>query len=294
MKISGFSFARNANKLYYPVEQSIRSILPVCDEFIIAIGNNDPDDKTLEIVKSINDPKIKIINTVWDQNEYISGRILSQQTNLALAQCSGDWCFYLQADEVVHEKHLQTIVDRCKLFLNDSRIDGLLFNYKHFWGDFDHYHLTHAWYPREIRIIRNNRGIQSWLDAQSFRMGQEKIQVALANAEVFHYGWVRPPKMMRTKIEDSKKFWNRKKDSASEIYDYGSLEKIHVYKDTYPEVMKSWIAAMDWKDQLQYTGKSKVINKHDRLKYRILTLLEQKLLGGRQIGGFKNYKLVRT
>lgn len=292
MKISGFSFARNAQKLYYPVVQSIRSILPVCDEFIIAIGAGDEDDHTLEMVRSIGDPKIKIIETVWDEKENSSGRILSQQTNIALEQCTGDWCFYIQADEVMHEKYLQVVYDRCKQFLNDNRIDGLLFDYKHFWGDFDHHHISHAWYPREIRIIRNNRGIVSWLDAQSFRREQQKINVALAHAEIFHYGWVRPPYLMQTKNKCLKKFWGEQDTEEKDHFDYGSLQKVPRYTGTYPEVMKEWIAAMNWKDQLQYSGKSKVKNKHERLKYRILTFLEQKLLGGRQIGGFKNYRLV--
>lgn len=291
MKISGFSFARNAQKFYFPVVQSIKSILPICDEFIIAVG--DSEDNTLEIIKAIDDPKIKIIETVWDKNEYKSGRILHQQTNVALEQCTGDWCFYIQADEVMHEKYLPVVYDRCKQLLGDERIDGLLFDYKHFWGDFDHYHISHAWYPQEIRIIRNNRNITSWRDAQSFRKDQEKINVALAHAEIFHYGWARPPRLMQAKKRDFRKFWNQHEESEMAAFDYGSLEKIPMYTDTYPEVMKEWIESMDWKDQLQYAGKSSVRHKHDLPKYRILTFLEQKIFGGMQIGGFHNYRLVR-
>ena len=63
MFISGFSMVRNAVKLYYPVKESIESILPIVDEFVIALGNCDDDDQTLEEIKKINSNKIKIIHT---------------------------------------------------------------------------------------------------------------------------------------------------------------------------------------------------------------------------------------
>jgi glycosyltransferase involved in cell wall biosynthesis len=297
MKISGFSFARNTSKLYYPLSESIRSILPVCDEFIIAIGKGDPDDTTRKIVEDINDPKIRIIDTEWKDEIKLRGHILGQQTNIALKECSGDWCFYIQADEIVHEKYLPVIKKRCEQLLKDDEVDGLLFNYKHFWGDYDHYHVNHAWYPKEIRIIRNNRGIESWGDAQSFKRNGEKIRVARVDAEMFHYGWVRPPSYMYSKNREvCGTFWGKEKANAvfnleNGCFNYGSLEKLPVYKDTYPEVMKEWIAKMDWKDKLQYKGKSSYKHKHDRFKYRLLTFLEQKICGGRQIGGFRNYIL---
>jgi glycosyltransferase involved in cell wall biosynthesis len=293
MKISGFSFARNITKLYYPLEESIRSILPVCDEFVIAIGKGDDDDTTRTIVERINNPKIKIIDTTWDKPSYEKGSILSEQSNIALNACSGDWCFYIQADEVVHEKFHEPIYARCKELVNDTEVEGLLFDYKHFWGDYEHYHISHAWYPREIRIIRNRCGIESWGDAQSFRKAGEKISVAKVNAEIFHYGWVRPPEMMQIKKRYFVRFWGERDDSENTMFDYGSLEKIPRYTDTFPAVMKNWIAQMNWNDQLQYKGKSKNKNKHERFKYRFLTFIEQKLLGGRQLGGFKNYKLIQ-
>lgn len=299
MKISGFSFSRNAQKLYYPIAESIKSILPICDEFIIAIGKGDPDDRTREIVSEIGDPKIKIIDTVWTDREKLKGFIHSQQTNIALKECTGDWCFYIQADEVVHEKYLPVIQKRCEELLNDSKIEGLLFKYKHFWGDYDHFLLNHAWYPKEIRLIKNHLGIESWETAQSFRKNEQKINVASVDAEIFHYGWVRPPALMYSKMREfstthrGKERTDQILPAEKRLFDYGSLEKLPKYKETYPKVLEQWIAAMNWKNQLQYKGKSKVIHKQDRLKYRILTFLEQKICGGRQIGGFKNYNLLK-
>src|SRR5665213_914838 len=105
MKISGFTIVRNAVKFNYPVVESICSILPICDEFIVNVG--DSDDGTLEMIKSIASPKIKIIETKWDMSQ--GPTVLSEQTNIALKHCSGQWAFYLQTDEVIHERDLPNI-----------------------------------------------------------------------------------------------------------------------------------------------------------------------------------------
>ncbi|GAB4187544.1 MAG: hypothetical protein Kow00108_24480 [Calditrichia bacterium] len=304
MKISGFSFARNATKLYYPIKEAIQSILPICDEFVIAIGKGDPDDTTLEEVKSINDPKVKIIETVWDEKYMTHGIIHSQQTNVALKECTGDWCFYVQADEVVHEKYLPVIKNRCEELLDDKEVEGLLFRYKHFWGDYDHYIVSHAWYPNEVRIIRNGIGVESWKSAQSFRLNGRKLNVARVDAEIFHYGWVRPPHLMQTK---TKYFyfshWGTKKSeeyfkTQPKEFDYGPLNRVNKYEGTYPEVMKERIQKMDWKDKLTYEGKVGIFSpnkaRHDRIKYRVVTWIEQNLMGGRQLFGYKNYNLLKN
>ncbi|RKZ31364.1 hypothetical protein DRQ33_07145, partial [bacterium] len=132
MKISGFSFVKNAIILDYPVVEMIKSALPVVDEFVIACG--DSDDETTEIISQIGDPKIKIIETVWNPDDFVRGHSNAVQTNIALDACSGDWCFYLQADEVIHQKYLPVVKMACQKYLHDDRVEGFLFNYKHFWG----------------------------------------------------------------------------------------------------------------------------------------------------------------
>jgi len=298
MKISGFSFARNAQKLYYPVAESIKSILPICDEFIIAIGKGDEDDRTREEVEEIGDKRVKIIDTEWTDREKLKGAIHAQQTDIALQACTGDWCFYVQADEVVHERDLPTIKNRCEQLLDDTRVEGLLFNYKHFWGDYRHYHINHAWYPREIRIVRNGIGVRSYQTAQSFRIADRKLQVARVNADIFHYGFVRPPRLMSAKQKEfgtthRGRQWAKENYANGVIpFDYGSLEHLAVYDDPPPTVMKEWIKRFDWAEQLQYSGPKRIIHKHDRFKYRLLTWIEQHLLGGELLFGFKNYKQI--
>lgn len=311
MKISGFSFVRNGSKLYYPAREAIESILPVCDEFVVAVGRGDPDDTTRADIESIGSSKVKIIDTEWDEKYCKRGSINAVQTDLAKSHCTGDWCFYVQADEVVHEKYLPAIRRRCEELLDNRRVEGLLFGYVHFWGDYQHYQKSHGWYPYEIRIVRNLPEIHSWQSAQSFRYydhyesthqeaGTRKLNVALVDAKIYHYGWVRPPHLMQNKRKALDSV-HKGRERAEEMYtgtpqefDYGPLNRLAVFEGTHPEVMKERIARMDWAHKLQQSGKpdpGRVPHKHEKLKYRALTWLEQHLNGGRQIGGFRNYKL---
>lgn len=314
MKISGFTFVRNASKLFYPVRASIESILPIVDEFVVALGDCDPDDQTEAEIKAIGSEKIKIINTTWDLKTYTEGTIYARQTDIAREACSGDWLFYLQSDELVHEKYLPIIKKRCEELLSDKEVEGLLFDYKHFWGDFGHYMISRAWYLHEIRIIRNDKDIHSWRDAQSFRRiphfngkdynakeGTEKLKVARVDACVHHYGFVRPPRLMQKKSRNKASHYhgteevNRRFKGSSDIFYYGNPKVLHVYRETQPAVMKDWIQKFDWADQLypNYKPEKYKLNKHEKLKYRLFTFVEQEILGGRQLGGFKNYKLIK-
>jgi hypothetical protein len=316
MKISGFTMVKNAAKLYYPIKESIESILPIVDEYVIALGDCDPDDTTLSEINSIRSDKIKIIHTVWDINQYTRGTENAHQTDIAKEHCTGDWLFYLQADELVHEKYLPYIVEQCKQYLDDKEVEGLLFKYIHFWGDYNHYQVAHGWYQQEIRIIRNQKDIHSWESAQSFRRipdfdgadyrqqkGTFKLKVAEIDAYIYHYGWVRPPNLMQNKnrslqtIHKGEERISEEYKTKTSYYDYGPLGKAKKFKDTHPKVMQKVLDKFNWKDQLNYTRKethpNREMHKHDKLKYRLLTFVEQKILGGRPLFSFHNYIKIR-
>jgi hypothetical protein len=263
-------------------------------------------------IRSIGSDKIKIIHTEWDVEKYPNGTVYAQQTDVAKAHCTGDWLFYIQSDEVLHEKYLPIIRQRCEALLDDKEVEGLLFDYKHFWGDYNHYIISHAWYPREIRLIRNHPDIHSWRDAQSFRKipgfnGQDyrqkkgtfKLNVAKIDACIFHYGWVRPPHLMQRKRKTFSTIYRglvsaqNEFSQEEELFDYGDLSKLAIYEDSHPAVLTSWIAAFNWQDKLYTIRKSSRKHKHNNLKYRLLTFIEQTFLNGELIGGFKNYKLIR-
>jgi hypothetical protein len=318
MKISGFTFVKNATKLYIPAKQSIASILPIVDEFIVVLGKGDHDDNTRQEIESLQNDKIKIIDSEWETEKFAKNTIFAQQTDIAKSHCTGDWLFYLQCDEAVHEKYLPLIKKAAIEYLNDTEVEGLLFRYKHFWGDYEHYNPSHAFYPREIRVIRNIPEIHSWRDAQSFRVynhfepsmveylrkeGTRKLKVATIPAEIYHYGWVRPPAMMRKKQKSNSTSFRGKSatdqlyQKSAETFNYGPMNRVKLFKDTHPASMADWIATFNWGDQLQKNGKRKKTSqpeKYERLKYRILTWIEQNLLFGKKIGEFKNFVIVRS
>jgi hypothetical protein len=318
MIISGFTMGKNARKLYYPMKQSVQSILPIVDEFIVVLGDSDADDKTREEIESIGSDKIRIIDTVWDIEKYPRGMEHAHQTDIAKSYCKGDWLFYLQSDEVVHEDDLPVIRKRCEELLHDEEVEGLLFNYIHFWGDFDHFQNNHCWYRKEIRIIRNRPDIHSWESAQSFRKIENfdgihyrqkentaKLKVAAAGARIFHYGWVRPPEMMNSKIKSfsinhrgvKKVDEMEKMDLFRGYFDYGNLAKLPRFTGTHPAVMKDWIKQFNWKDKLRFTGArrslNKMISKHDRTRYVVISWIEKNILFGARLGEFKNYVLLK-
>jgi len=318
MKISGFSMGKNAHKLYYPMRPAIESILPLVDEFVVALGDSDEDDTTRAEIVAIGSPKIRIIDTVWDIEKYPRGMEHAHQTDLAMKACTGDWLFYLQSDEVVHEKDLEKIRTRCEELLDDPEVEGLLFRYRHFWGDYEHVQDSHCWYRKEIRIVRNHPEIHSWESAQSFRKipgfegvnyrqqeGTYKLKVANVDAEIFHYGWVRPPRVMQNKIKVfSMNHQGRAKiekqieeHKYDRVYDYGNVARLTRYKGTHPAVMKEWKADFDWGDQLRKNGPSRSLNpvkaKHDHPKYKLISWIEKNLFFGRRLGEFRNYLLVK-
>lgn len=170
MKVAGFTFIRNALLYDYPVVEAIKSILPVCDYFVAAVGKSE--DATLDLVRDIGDPKIHIMETVWDDSLREGGRVLAQETDKAfdVIPPEYDWCFYIQADECVHESDLPAIQAGMERWLGDPRTEGLLFNYRHFYGSYDFIGVSRKWYRREVRIIRNDKRIRSFRDAQGFRL----------------------------------------------------------------------------------------------------------------------------
>lgn len=290
MRISGFTFVRNAVDLYYPVVESITSILPICDEFIVAAG--DSTDGTTELLRGIQDPKVRIIDTVWDPALFVRGATNAQQTNIALDACTGDWAFYLQADEVVHEDDLQPIADAMRRRLDDRRVEGLLFDYLHFFGDYDHYQTAHGWYRREVRSVRTGIGVRSWKSAQGFRRQGEKLRVVPSGAHIFHYGWVRPPRRMTRKAHafntihagpQQADAWYPDLDRE---FDFGRLHGRARFTGTHPAVMRARIAAKDWEVR---PGTS--VQRHDKLSNRLLTFAENRVLGFR-LGEHRNYILV--
>lgn len=248
MKVSGFTIVRNGNYYAYPFKESILSILPLCDEMIVNVGKSDDD--TLEVVKSINDRKIKIIESEWDMS-LKDGKVLSTETNKALSECTGDWCFYIQADEVLHEKYYENVSGSMKKYLDNEKTEGLRFWYKHFYGSYDYYQDNYRkWYIREVRVIKRKDDILSWGDAMDFRHKDgSKIYSKDIDAEIYHYGWVRPPEKLIKKRSDFEKLYSKDEVAEKNILqfqNYDDLGNLKQFNNTHPEVMKERISISNW------------------------------------------------
>jgi hypothetical protein len=253
MKVTGFTFIRNAVKLDYPVAEAIRSVLPICDDFVVAVGNSD--DNTIDLIRNIDPVKIKIIETVWDMSPEMKkgGRIYAIETDKAFQAIpsDSDWAFYIQGDECVHEKYHETIVTAMKKWKDDPHVDGLLFNYLHFYGSYDYVGNSPRWYDHEIRVIKNNKSIYSFRDAQGFRKDNDvKLNVKPVDAYMYHYGWVKEPRQMLMKLENCRSFYEQdrwiKESKSEDFFNYSSVDSLELFKGTHPCVMKDHIERKNW------------------------------------------------
>ncbi len=240
MKVSGFTIARNVIKFNYPILESIQSILPICDEFIVNVG--DSDDGTLDLIRSIGSDKIRIIQNIWDPAG--GAEVLSAQTNLALKECAGDWAFYLQSDEVIHQKDLKKLKRMMEEHLQDKEVDALRFRWLHFYGSYFRYRIDSGWYQKQDRIIRNNGIVESCGDAFGFRRRDgHPLRRMSAHCFVYHYGWVQPNEVMTRRRANAEMigFIKLADGERHQRYDYGDLDRFPVYFGTHPVEMREKI-----------------------------------------------------
>lgn len=286
MKVAGFTMVRNAVKYDYPVVEAITSVLPLCDEFIVAVGNCE--DETLALIESIGSPKIKIIHTIWDDTLREGGRTFALETDKAFQEVAADadWAFYIQADEVIHEKYHDAVRQAMVKYKDNRSVEGLLFHYKHFYGSYDYVGESWNWYRREIRVVRNDKNIFSYRDAQGFRKKpNEKLHVKLIDAYIYHYGWVRDPRAMVRKQRAFTSYyhddqWLEENLAKASEFDYSNIDSLELFTDTHPAVMKDRIARKNWKFDFD------VSKKNYSFKERV------KRFFGFRIGEYKNYKIV--
>lgn len=300
MKISGFTFIRNGIKLHYPFIESIRSVLSLCDEMIIAVGKSD--DGTRNAIEELREPKIKIIDTVWDEGIKTGGKILARQTNIAFDAITGDWGFYIQGDEVVHEKDLPVIKAAAEKYLPDGKVEGLLFSWIHFFGNYNYITQpqTKGAYPYEVRLIRNNRHIRAYRDAQGFRWFNSdreydngdkgrKLRVKKIDASVYHYSRIRGPGRELERLIEFKRLYVseaevQKMFGGKAEYEYVRKGALQLFTGSHPQVMQERIKKYNW-DFKYDPAKMKA-----PFKYKISNFIEQKT--GLRLFDFRNYKII--
>lgn len=294
-QISGFTFIKNGLTLGYPILESVKSIAPICDEVIINVGFNDQeltsDDGTYTYLRdSLPESKFKFVKSWWDPGITKSGLILSQQTNVALSHCQGKYCQYIQGDECIHEDDLKSIIDGVQEMEKNSKIEGLLYNYLHFYGNVDTYKYTRSLYRREVRLIRNHQGIKSWLDAQGFRnKDDQKIFVKRIAARIFHYGWARQEQVMNKKVKVFDTFYHghdHNRQDGNE-FKYERNWGIKKFQKTHPSVMNEWIE--------KHRNPIDIMSMPITLDWNVPGLMFSdaiESLTDYRVGEYKNYKLL--
>lgn len=295
MKVVGFSFIRNAIAYQYPVVEAIRSILPLCDEVLVAVGASTDD--TRRLVEAI-DPKVRILDTVWDDSLKTGGFVLADETNKAYRAlpADADWCVYIQGDEVLHEEGIPVLRAAMERWKTDARVDGLLLKYRHFFGSYEYIGAEGHWYRNEIRVVRRRDDIYSYRDAQGFRKGHnEKLRVKAVDAYVHHYGWVQDPRVMKAKF-NVKDVINhgadRELETKEEVerivvpegFAFSLVNALAVYQGTHPAVMQDRIARQDWIFRWDMTRNQ--LKAKDRFKN-----VMERLTGWRPFD-YRNYKII--
>ncbi|NCA22320.1 MAG: glycosyltransferase family 2 protein [Crocinitomicaceae bacterium] len=290
MKVTGFTFIRNGVKLDYPIVEAIQSILPICDDFVVAVGNSEDD--TLGLIQAIDPSKIRIIETIWDDSLRENGAVLAVETNKAFhaIESDSDWAFYIQGDEVIHEQYLPIIKSAMEGFKDDKKVDGLLFHYRHFYGSYDYVGASNSWYKDEIRVIKNDKSIYSFKDAQGFRKGDnEKLNVIGIPVYVNHYGWVKDPRAMQQKQESFHKLWHNdewldKNVDKVEAFEYEKhVSELKRFTESHPKVMEDRLKRVNWKFDFDISMSKRSMK--DRFKDLLL------LVGINP--NYVNYKLIK-
>lgn len=302
MKVSAFTYVRNGIMLDYPFIESIKSVLPLVNEFVVVIGNST--DGTREAVENINNLKIKIVDSIWDENNRTGGLIFAQQSNIGLDNVNknADWLFHIQADEVIHEEDYTEIQEAMNNYVNDQRVEGFLFNFLNFYGDYNYYAPSRRFHQHEIRIIRNNPKIRSYRDSQGFRKFDnpgfylnekgKKLNVVKLSAKVYHYSYVKNPV---TQLKKQIAFGNRYRqddDWISEYlkenkdaFRYDKIDFLTKFQGTHPRFMSDRIKKQDWSFNYKYNPGNM------SLKERLLKLIQDTT--GKQIFTYKNYKILK-
>jgi hypothetical protein len=246
MKVSGFTFLRNGQMLGYPFIESIRSILPLVDEFVIALG--PCEDDTEAMLRELDEKKLRIIPTQWNQrlqNDYsVKGFVYAQQKSIALFNCTGDWAFYLEADEVLHESDLPKIRGAMEKYLDDARVEALAFDYLHFYGNANTIAWSPRWYRSEVRIIRNT--IPAWSTESLFfnvvesHKKSRHPRAAETGATIYHYGWVRSQAQMDLKGAQVRAY-GHVTDQKADKYTQVDQQSLRLFTGTHPQIMHNWL-----------------------------------------------------
>jgi glycosyltransferase involved in cell wall biosynthesis len=290
MKVVGFSFIRNAELYDYPIVEALRSIEPLCDEIVVAVG--DSSDNTLGLLQQLPEHKMRIVNTVWDETLRVGGRVLAQETDKAFAAIPSDatWCVYVQGDEALHHDAIPLLREAMNKYQHDVSTEGFLLRYRHFYGSYGYVTASRNWYRYEVRVVRNLPGIAAYRDAQGFRINGRKLKVRRVDAYMHHYGWVKHPVTMQQKQRHAQRFWHTDDEVDKRVpnvhaYDYTTIDDLLPFTGTHPNAMAQRVASQNW--EFSFEPWQQNIGAKEKFSRWL-----EKTTGWR-IGEYKNYELLQ-
>lgn len=284
--ISAFTIIRNATLLDFPVEASIASLLPEVAEFVVNVGRSDDD--TLDRVRAIASPKIRIIESAWDPA--LGTAMLARETQRAMAECRHSWGIYIQADEVLGRGGALLIRDAIARHDADRQVEGVLVDYLHFYGGFDSVARNRTWYRREVRAVRldPSLGVHSYRDAQGFRVGarDRRIRAVRSGAVMHHYGWARPAWALAAKRSQDRALDPERRQALDNRPLLPWFPGIELFRGEHPAVVREWIAARRTDERLISA------RTFERQHLRLLALgMVERVTGWRALE-FRNYTTV--
>ena len=296
---SGFTIVKNGDSLGYPWKESIRSLAPIVDEIVVAHGDSsDTTRASLEALARELPCPVRIKDSPWDAANTRGGSELARQTNIALAECRFEVCFYLQSDELLHQDEYPQLREDLDRFEKDSDVDALALHWIHFYGTFETIVRSRRWYRREVRAVKKSRGLQSYGDAQGFRIPQDggwlKPRAALSTAHCLHYGWVRPPEVMVKKTEALDRLWHgNERDGLHVVADaFPPHFGMQAYTGTHPTAIKMRVDEFHTRFPNYDPFRGKSVPRDGKYFKLWITDRIERLTGWRP-GEFQNYKLMK-
>lgn len=294
MILEGFTYVRNGFKMGYPFIASINSILPMVDKLFVVVGNSE--DGTREAIMNLNNEKVIIVDSIWEEEKRENGQMFREQSNIGLERITGDWAIHIQADEVLMESARDEIMKQIEAAEKLDAIDGLLFPFYHFWGDYQHIRNTRATHAFEIRAFKNNRNVRSYKDSQGFRIFNSskstdkgtKLKVLKIEIPVYHYSYTRNPKLMNKKTNYFNRFWHSNdwlaKHNTELDFDFNDVDKLEIYEGNHPKYMTEVMVKKDW--EFEYAPSKSNMNLKEKVLYWFEKQFSYRLFEN------KNYKLI--